>query len=172
MKKVVQNPIVELKNGEILVIYRYKITHVTQKKKRKLKDETTRVDVVETNRTTFPYDLEKILNIQPDEKERKQVYFYTLYNSNRIYVDWDEPTTDDVEKVKKVRLNKQKGLKNDYVDPKKSRRSKNIFLPKKIFRNATEDNNMVYVLNASTKEITCKTLKDIDNINKLVNQVS
>lgn len=170
MRQVIQNPIIEEKNGELLIIYRYKITHVTQKKKRKLKDGTTRVIMVETNRTTFPYDLEKVLKIQPDEKERKHIHFYTIYNSNMIYVDWNEPTDKDVEKVKKIRLNYNKSFKHDYVDPKKSRRSKIIFLPKKIFKNATEDNYVIYVLNTNTKEITCKTLNDIDNINKLIEQ--
>ncbi len=147
------NPIVEKKENEIQIIYTYNITHITQKKKRKTKNGTIKENIIHTNSTTFPFDIYKLLKIEPDENEKEHVYFYTDFQ--KIYVSKTEP--EHYDEIKKSRLNHRKGLKNDYVDPKTSRRSKLVFLPKKIFgENINTANKIEYIIHTKTEKITCR----------------
>lgn len=126
---MVNNPIIEKIDNTIYAIYEYQIAHVTQKKRRTMKDGSVKEYVITTNRATFPYDLYKLLEIEADDEGKEYIYFYL--KDNKIYVSKDIPAVFD--EMKKIRLNKRRGYVKDLVDPSISRRSKIVSLPKNVF---------------------------------------
>lgn len=148
---MMNNPIVEKKDNKIYIIYEYSITHIKQNKKRKLKDGTIKTDTIYTNRVTFPYDLYKLLEITPEDEEKEYIYFSK--QDNKIQVTAKPPVTYD--EIKKVRLNKRRGFVVDTVDPKTSRRSRLVSLPRNIFVGADDMDSIKYYLDGGSGNICC-----------------